>query len=80
MSRQHHYLKTETQYYQDIERGLKKFEFRKNDRDFKKHDILHLQESVNGILTGRELPPLEIQYILYGGEFGLPKDYCIINW
>ena len=80
MSRQHHYLKTETEYYQQIERGKKKFELRLNDRDFKVGDILHLQESVNGILTRRELPPLEIQYIFYGGKFGLDENYCIINW
>jgi hypothetical protein len=80
MSRQHHYLKTETVYYQAIEKGYKKFEYRKNDRDFKTHDILHLQETVNGEYTGRELPPLAIKYILYGGIYGLPEDYCIMNW
>ena len=80
MSRQHHYLKTETQYYQDIERGKKKFELRKNDRDFQVGDMLHLGESVNGVKTGRSLPPLEIQYILHGGQFGLNEGYCIINW
>jgi hypothetical protein len=66
MSRQHHYLETETEYYQAIERGYKKFEVRLNDRNFNVGDILHLQESVNGILTGRELGQLEIRYILTG--------------
>ena len=80
MSRQHHYLKTETQYYQDIERGKKKFEIRKNDRNFEVGDMLHLEESVNGVKTGRILPPLEIQYILFGGIYGLKQGYCIINW
>jgi hypothetical protein len=80
MSRQHHYLKTETEYYQAIERGLKKFELRKNDRNFQVGDMLHLEESVNGIKTGRSLPPLEIRYILEGGKFGLSEGYCIINW
>lgn len=80
MSRQHHYLKTETQYFQAIERGEKKFELRKNDRNFQKYDMVYLEEVVNGEKTGRKLPPIEIQYVLNGGKFGLPEDYCIFNW
>jgi hypothetical protein len=80
MSRQHHYLKTETEYFQAIERGEKKFELRKNDRDFKVYDMLHLQETVNGEYTKRELPPFEIKYVLTGGKYGLDPDYCIVNW
>ena len=80
MSRQHHYLKTENEYFREIERGEKKFELRKNDRNFQKNDIVHLEEVVNGVKTGRSLPPLEIQYILIGGKYGLPEGYCIFNW
>jgi hypothetical protein len=80
MSRQHHYLKCETAYYQAIECGDKKFELRKNDRDFKAGDMVYLQETVKGVRTGREFKPLCIEYILYGGKFGLPEDYCIFNW
>lgn len=80
MSRQHHYLKTETEYYQAIERGEKKFELRNNDRNFQKHDMVHLEEVVNGEYTGRKLPPLEIQYVLTGGKYGLPEGYCVFNW
>ena len=80
MSRQHHYLKTETEFFQAVERGVKKFELRLNDREFKVYDILHLEEVVNGIKTGRKLAPLEIKYILQGGIYGLDKDYCILNW
>ena len=80
MSRKHHYLKTETRYYQDIERGVKKFELRKNDRDFQVFDMVYLQEVVDGKFTGRELPPIEIRYILFGGQWGLDKDYCIFCW
>jgi ParB family chromosome partitioning protein len=80
MSRQHHYLKTETEYFQAIEKGDKTFEFRKNDRDFKLYDVVHLEESVNGVKTGRVLGHLEIKYILYGGKFGLPEGYCVFCW
>ena len=81
MSRQHHYLKTETEYFQAVERGEKKFELRKNDRDFKKYDMLHLEEVVNGVKTGRSLPPVEIQYVLKDcAKYGLSDGYCILNW
>lgn len=80
MSRQHHYLKTETEYFQAVERGEKKFELRINDRDFRKYDIIYFQEVVMGIPTGRELLGLAIQYILEGPEFGLLDGWCILNW
>lgn len=80
MSRQHHELKCETEYYQAVEKGFKKFEFRINDRNFTKFDIVTLVEVVQGIPTGRKISPLEIQYVLYGGTFGLPKGYCVFNW
>uniref|UniRef100_A0A6H2A131 DUF3850 domain-containing protein n=1 Tax=viral metagenome TaxID=1070528 RepID=A0A6H2A131_9ZZZZ len=80
MSRQHHYLKCETEYFQAIECGEKKFEFRKNDRNFTEYDMVYLVETVQEIETGRTLPALEIKYILYGPAFGLPEEYCIFNW
>lgn len=80
MSRQHHYLKTETAYYQAVEKGLKKFELRKNDRNFQVQDWLHLEETVDGTKTGRTLNPIEIKYIFHGGRFGLAEDYCILSF
>ena len=80
MSRQHHRLKTETEYYQAVERGVKKFELRKNDRGFKVGDFLYLQEVVNGEHTGRNFAPLEVKYILHGGQYGLEEGYCIMGW
>lgn len=44
MSRQHHYVKVETEYYQALERGEKKFELRKNDRDFQKYDCIYFNQ------------------------------------
>ena len=81
MSRQHHYMKTETEYYQAVERGEKNFELRINDRDFKKYDMLYLEETVKGVKTGRKLPPVEIQYVLKDCvKYGLCEGYCILNW
>lgn len=83
MSRQHHYLKTETQYFQAVEKGEKKFEIRKNDRNFKVYDMVYFQETVNGVQTGRETRPFEIDYVITGkeaGKHGLCQGYCIFNW
>lgn len=80
MSRQHHHLKCETEYYQGVERGEKRFEVRINDRNYKVGDMIYLNETVRGEATGRHLPPLEIRYILEGGKYGLDENYCIFNW
>ncbi len=80
MSIQHHHLKTETEYYQAVEAGTKKFELRKNDRDFKVYDMVYLEETVNGKYTGRKLDPFEIKYIFHGGQYGLGEGYCLFCW
>lgn len=80
MKKQLHYLKTDSEYYRAIERGEKKFELRKNDRNLKKHDMVILEEVIEGVKTGKSLPPFEIQYLLEGGKYGLPDGYCIFNW
>lgn len=80
MSSEHHYLQTETEYYQAVESGNKTFELRKNDRNFKLHDCIYLVEVVNRTPTGREMGPFEITYILHGGKYGLKDGYCILQW
>ncbi len=42
-----HELKIYSKYFIDIASGIKNFEIRKNDRDFKKGDFLHLKEVEN---------------------------------
>jgi hypothetical protein len=80
MSRQHHELKTETYFYQKVEAGEKRFEARKNDRNFKVYDMVTLMESVNGTLTGRKLGPFEIDFVLAGPAYGIEEGYCVFNW
>ncbi len=80
MSRKHHTLKIETEYYQAVERGKKKFELRIDDRSYHTGDMVYFNEVAKGISTGRGLPAVEIQYILTGGKFGLKKGWCIFNW
>ena len=75
-----HDLKCETEYFQAVESGKKKFEIRKNDRDFKRLDLVILHEVVEGIYTGRSIRLPRIQYIMYGPVFGLADGWCIFNW
>lgn len=80
MSRQHHEIKCETEYYQAVESGRKKFELRLNDRHYQLGDIVTLIEVVESVKTGRCLPPVEIKYLLLGGVCNLPANMCIFNW
>lgn len=56
--------------------GLKPFEIRKNDRDYRVGDILHLREwcprseEYSGAWLDRR-----VVYILQGGQFGLDVDH-----
>ena len=79
MRKEHHYLKCETYYYQETERNAKLFEVRKNDRNYKVGDMVVLKEVVNGTPTGRSLSPREILFVLNGGQYGLDKDYCVLQ-
>ena len=75
------YLKIAPRYFNDIKKGLKTFELRVNDRDYKEGDTLVLQEwtpVVKGGYTGREIER-QVPYILYGGVFGLPDNMCIMS-
>ena len=55
--RKHHYIQCETQYYQEIERGFKRFELRLNDRGYEKGDLVYLEEVANGVQPGDTCPP-----------------------
>lgn len=69
MDRQHHELKIKPEYFRVIEKGIKTFEVRFNDRNFQVYDILRLKEYANGVYTGREIIA-EVTYILDN------KDFC----
>lgn len=89
MARTHHYLKTLPKYFKEIESGKKTFEVRKNDRDYKEYDILHLQEHTpctlteDGALlchqhyTGREIIK-EVGYLLDDPEY-CKEGYVIMG-
>lgn len=67
MTRQHlvevHNLKTWPEYWHSIANGLKTFELRFNDRDYKEGDILVLREWVPPIRIGDKISPA------WGGKY-----------
>ena len=72
-----HELKTLKPYYRDVLSGLKTFEVRKNDRDYKVRDGLILREWTGTEYTGGELLA-RVNYILDGGQYGISPDYVVM--
>ena len=75
-----HQLKCQTEFYQLFEKNIKKFEIRKNDRNFKLGDMVSLIEYVGDIKTGRYTNYYEIKYIFRGGQYGLDNEYVILQF
>ena len=75
-----HELKILPMYFKAVALGDKKFEIRRNDRDFRQHDVLYLKEwnPETENYTG-SMCTKYVRYIMYGGGFGLDKDYCIMS-
>lgn len=76
-----HKLKLISDYYDDSARGIKNFEIRKNDRDFKVGDILELREwsCIDG--KGEYTDNVHwkiITYILDDEQY-LVKDYVCLS-
>ena len=77
-----HILKCQKEYYALVEKGLKSFELRFNDRYFRVGEQVVIIETDAGFRTGKELPPKEIVYILEGEDaikFGLKPGYVILQ-
>lgn len=79
-----HELKCWPEFFEALVDGTKKFEYRKNDRDFCIGDILYIREyalrrNEQPYYTGRELL-FKITFILHGHLWaGLEDDYCIMS-
>lgn len=73
------HLKCIQPYFNDIWEGIKKFEVRKNDRNFSEGDILALHEISDSEFWPRIIY-LQITYLLPGGNFGIDPDYCVIGF
>ena len=78
-----HILKTAPEPWAAMRDGTKRFEHRRDDRDFQVGDILQLEYfhpeppgpelGVGGILR------CKVTYLLRGGEFGVADGYCLMS-
>ncbi|MBN1626428.1 MAG: DUF3850 domain-containing protein [Deltaproteobacteria bacterium] len=75
-----HELKTWPESYEPIEQGLKPFEIRLNDRDYRVGDILILREFDPGVgqYTGRATVA-NVRFILAGEKWGLKPGYVAMS-
>lgn len=73
-----HELKCESMFFADVVSGVKTFEVRKNDRDFRQGQRILLRESKNGVCLGQACL-LEITYMLFGGQYGIDPDYVVMG-
>ena len=83
MKNQIHFLKTWPNFFQVTLEGIKTFDVRKNDRDFKVGDVLILQEwfpppNFQGVYSGRNLART-VTYVFPGGQFGIADDYVVLG-
>ena len=75
-----HHLKTEPKYFEEVRYNKKKFELRKNDRDFQVNDTLVLQEYDRETkqYSGSSVSAT-VTYILHEYNTALHEDYCIMS-
>lgn len=66
-------------HFQEVTRGEKKFEVRKNDRNFQVGDIVKLREFDYTKYIRREVL-VKITYVFQGGVFGLEKGFCVFSF
>lgn len=76
-----HYLKLQEKYWNDVMSGMKGFELRKNDRDFKVGDLIIFVEAdtqpKEHVIQSK---PFVITYVLKNvPEFGLNEEYAILS-
>jgi hypothetical protein len=74
-----HYLKLKRHYFEEKINGVKDWEIRENDRDFKVDDTVFFNEVVGDEPTGRTIKFCRITGIFHGGPYGLQTGYCIFQ-
>lgn len=73
MSRRHE-LKTDPGPFEALWIGMKRAEFRPNDREFEVGDTLLLRET-----GGTRLIEAIVTHVQLGGAYGLPLEYCMLS-
>lgn len=81
-------LKTDPEPFEAVWRGEKRFEVRRNDRDFKQGDTIYLRQTLHSAAemaegaeldyTGSEVK-CSVDYILYGPAYGIPEGFCVMS-
>ena len=75
-----HELKILSQYFYAVLIGNKKFELRKDDRNYQVGDTVVLKHWDGDAYTGEEIT-IKIKYILRDcPQYGLMEGYCIFGW
>lgn len=72
-----HEIKIANCYFEDVKNEIKKFELRKNDRNYKVEDKLKMMEYKDGEYTGRVINAV-VTFILEDYE-GIKEGYCILS-
>lgn len=76
-----HELKISPKYFEDVKAKKKRFELRKDDRNYEVGDLITLREWDNEKYTSRTIPYIPIRYILRDvPEYGLKEGYCILGF
>lgn len=71
-----HQLKTLPEYYEALRTGVKKFEIRKNDRDFKVGDVLLLFKYENGVEDKDYCQMFTVTYLT---NYAQKKGYVVMG-
>jgi len=79
-----HTIKCWKQYFEDVQDGIKTFDVRKKDRDYKLGDTLVLEEFRGhmGEYTGRRLTKRVVYYAEHDDSplgSGIAEGYCIMG-
>ena len=76
-----HQLKISSKYFDAVNEGIKKFEIRKDDRDYQVGDVVQFLEFDDGKYSGRKSDSVVVVYVLRNAEkYGLKPGYCIIGF
>lgn len=76
----YHNIKVLEEYFNLISTNVKRFELRKNDRDYQVGDIVDLLAWDGTQYIGKGIT-IKIKYVLKDcPEYGLMDGYCIFGW
>lgn len=74
-----HRLKTWDFYFDSVVRGLKTFEIRRNDRDFRVGDVLELMETVPDGLSPKQTGRSHRVQVCYMTDFGQRDNFVVLG-